>query len=114
MFWAGIRANVAAILAADNHPSSASPTPSPEDVSLTKAMVEAGRLVDIDLLDHLIIGHGRYVSLKAKMPGLQLGCRRPTFRGPSHLDLPFVRKTGVRQAPWAATRPTPTPSCDIM
>ncbi len=65
VFRAGIRANAAAILAAHNHPSN-DPTPSPEDVSLTKAMVEAGRLVDIDLLDHLIIGHGRYVSLKAR------------------------------------------------
>ncbi len=65
VFRAGIRSNAAAILAAHNHPSG-DPTPSPEDVALTKALVKAGNLVDVDVLDHLIIGRGRYVSLKAK------------------------------------------------
>ena len=68
VFRAGIRANSATILAAHNHPSG-DPTPSPEDIALTKAIVAAGRLVDIDLLDHLIIGHGRYVSLKTRGRG---------------------------------------------
>jgi DNA repair protein RadC len=42
------------------------PTPSPEDVAVTKAIVESGKLLDVAVLDHLIIGRGRYVSLKAK------------------------------------------------
>jgi len=49
---------------AHNHPSS-DPSPSPEDVSLTHQIVKAGKLLDINLLDHLIIGH-TYVSLKER------------------------------------------------
>ncbi len=60
-----IRANAAAIIVAHNHPSGDS-TPSPEDVRVTKAVVEAAELLDIDVLDHLIIGRGRYTSLKSK------------------------------------------------
>lgn len=60
-----VRSNAAAIIIAHNHPSS-DPTPSPEDVAVTKAIVESGKLLDVAVLDHLIIGHGRYVSLKAK------------------------------------------------
>jgi DNA repair protein RadC len=40
--------------------------PSPEDVSLTRALVEAGKMLDIKLLDHLVIGANQYLSLKAK------------------------------------------------
>jgi len=53
-----------------NHPSG-DPSPSPEDIAVTRAIVEAGRLLDIEVLDHLIIGQGRFVSLKAK--GLGFG-----------------------------------------
>jgi DNA repair protein RadC len=48
-----------------NHPSG-DPTPSPEDVSITRQIVEAGKLLDVDVLDHLIIGQQRYVSLKER------------------------------------------------
>ncbi len=65
IFRPAIRANAAGIIVAHCHPSG-DPTPSPEDVSITKAIVEAGRLLDIDCLDHLVIGRGRYVSLKSK------------------------------------------------
>jgi DNA repair protein RadC len=51
------------IILAHNHPSG-QPSPSPEDVSLTKQAVEAGRLLGIEVLDHIVIGRGRYVSLK--------------------------------------------------
>ncbi|MFC2053004.1 JAB domain-containing protein [Chloroflexota bacterium] len=47
--------NTVAIVLAHNHPSG-DPTPSPDDVSLTRAVVEAGRLLDIEVLDHLVIG----------------------------------------------------------
>ena len=60
-----VRSNAAAVIIAHNHPSS-DPTPSPEDVAVTKSIVESGKLLDIQILDHLIIGHGRYVSLKSK------------------------------------------------
>jgi DNA repair protein RadC len=60
-----VRSNAAAVIVAHNHPSS-DPTPSPEDVAVTKSIVESGKLLDIKILDHLIIGRGRYVSLKSK------------------------------------------------
>ena len=46
-------------------------TPSPEDVSLTRAFVEAGKMLDIDVLDHLVIGANNYLSLKAKGMGFE-------------------------------------------
>lgn len=70
VFRPAIRANAAAILIAHNHPSG-SPDPSPEDVAITRAIVEAGRLLDVECLDHLVIGRGRFVSLKSK--GLGFG-----------------------------------------
>ena len=65
VFRDAVRINAAAIIVAHNHPSG-DPTPSPEDVAVTKAIVEAGRLLDIEVLDHLVIGQGRYISMKAK------------------------------------------------
>jgi DNA repair protein RadC len=70
VFRPAIRANAAAILLAHNHPSG-TPDPSPEDVAITRAIVEAGRLLDVECLDHLIMGRGRFVSLKSK--GLGFG-----------------------------------------
>jgi DNA repair protein RadC len=58
-----IRQNATAIVAVHNHPSG-DPTPSAADVALTVELVQAGTLLDIELLDHLIIGQGRWVSLK--------------------------------------------------
>jgi DNA repair protein RadC len=58
------------MIIAHNHPSG-DPTPSPEDVRVTRQIVEVGNLVDIEVLDHLIIGQGRYVSLKER--GLGFG-----------------------------------------
>jgi DNA repair protein RadC len=43
---------------------SGDPTPSTDDLNITKTLIEAGRLIDIPVNDHLIIGHGRYVSLR--------------------------------------------------
>lgn len=65
VFRPAIRANAAAILVAHNHPSG-SPEPSPEDVAITRAIVQAGQLLDVECLDHLIVGGGRFVSLKSK------------------------------------------------
>ena len=53
------------IIISHNHPSH-DPTPSPEDVSITRELVEAGKLLGIDLLDHVVIGGDRWVSLKER------------------------------------------------
>ncbi len=65
LFRVAIRRNAAAIIVVHNHPSG-DPTPSPDDVAITRAIREAGKLLDIPLLDHLVIGHNRYVSLKER------------------------------------------------
>ncbi len=57
-----IRVKAAAIVAIHNHPSG-DPAPSPADVQMTKSLHEAAKLMDIDLLDHIVIGGGRFVSL---------------------------------------------------
>jgi DNA repair protein RadC len=64
-FREAVRSNAASIIVVHNHPSG-DPTPSPDDVSVTRALVEAGQILDIEVLDHLIIGKNRFVSLKAK------------------------------------------------
>ena len=65
LFREAVRANCAAAIVVHNHPSG-DPTPSPEDVSITRQIVEGGKLLDVDVLDHLIIGQQRYVSLKER------------------------------------------------
>jgi len=68
IFQEAMKANCAAIIIAHNHPSG-DPTPSPEDVAVTEQIVAAGRLLDIEVLDHLVIGHQRYVSPKERRLG---------------------------------------------
>ena len=65
VFKDAIRQNAAALIVAHNHPSG-DPSPSPEDVRVTKEIVNAGKLLSIDVLDHLVIGHNQYTSLKEK------------------------------------------------
>ena len=65
VFREAIRENAAAIIAVHNHPSG-DPTPSPQDVALTRRIAEAGKLLDIPLLDHIVIGVGRWVSMKER------------------------------------------------
>jgi DNA repair protein RadC len=65
VFRAAMKCSSAAIICAHNHPSG-DPAPSPEDISLTSRLLKAGEIVGIDVLDHLIIGDSRYVSLKEK------------------------------------------------
>jgi DNA repair protein RadC len=59
-----VRACAAAVIVAHNHPSG-DPSPSGEDLRITTELSEAGRLLDIEMLDHLIIGRGRWTSLRA-------------------------------------------------
>jgi len=65
VFREAINNSAAAIILVHNHPSG-DPMPSQEDISLTTRMAEAGRLLDISVVDHVIIGDGKYVSLKEK------------------------------------------------
>ncbi|MFD1904592.1 DNA repair protein RadC [Paenibacillus rhizoplanae] len=65
VFRAAMKCSSAAIICAHNHPSG-DPTPSPEDISLTSRLMQAGEIVGIDVLDHLVIGDSSYVSLKEK------------------------------------------------
>jgi DNA repair protein RadC len=65
LFRSALKENAAAMIVAHNHPSG-DPSPSPEDVSVTRQLVQAGQLLDIDVLDHVIIGRQRYVSLKER------------------------------------------------
>ena len=58
-----VRLNAASIILVHNHPSG-DPTPSPDDLHLTAEALAAGRLLDIGLLDHLVIGHDAYASLR--------------------------------------------------
>ena len=70
VFREAVRRNGAAIIVVHNHPSG-DPTPSPEDVRVTRDLVKAGELLDIEVLDHLVIGRTNYASLKEK--GLGFG-----------------------------------------
>jgi DNA repair protein RadC len=65
LFKPAVRRNATAIIVVHNHPSG-DPTPSPDDVAVTRAIVQAGRLLDGDVLDHMIVGQGRWVSLKER------------------------------------------------
>jgi DNA repair protein RadC len=60
-----IRRNAPALIVVHNHPSG-DPTPSPDDVVVTRAIVQAGKLLDVDVLDHMIIGQTSWVSLKER------------------------------------------------
>jgi DNA repair protein RadC len=68
VFQEPIRRNAAAIIVAHNHPSG-DPSPSPDDVSVTRQIREAGGLLGIELLDHLVIGDQRFVSLRERNLG---------------------------------------------
>jgi len=64
VFRDAVRRQAASMVVVHNHPSG-DPSPSAEDLRITRELAEAGRLLDIDLLDHLVIGQGRWVSLRA-------------------------------------------------
>ncbi|PKN95860.1 MAG: hypothetical protein CVU43_23680 [Chloroflexi bacterium HGW-Chloroflexi-5] len=70
LFRGALQRSAAGIIMAHNHPSG-DPAPSPEDVTLTRAAVQAGKLLDVEVLDHLVIGHNSFVSMKEK--GLGFG-----------------------------------------
>jgi len=63
VFKAALMESSASVIISHNHPSG-DPTPSREDIAVTEKLVEGGKMLGIDVLDHVIIGDGRYVSLK--------------------------------------------------
>jgi DNA repair protein RadC len=65
LFREAVRQNCASLIVAHNHPSG-DPSPSPEDVRVTTELVKAGQLLDIEVLDHLVIGGQKFVSLKER------------------------------------------------
>ena len=70
LFKSAIRRNAAAIIVVHNHPSG-DPSPSPEDIALTRAIIQAGELLDIQVLDHLVVGLSKHVSLKERGLGFR-------------------------------------------
>jgi DNA repair protein RadC len=65
VFKEAFRRSAASIICIHNHPSG-DPTPSREDIEVTKRLVECGKIIGIEVLDHLIIGEKKYISLKEK------------------------------------------------
>ncbi|MBI4305965.1 MAG: hypothetical protein HY678_06555, partial [Chloroflexi bacterium] len=70
VFRDAVRENVPGIIVVHNHPSG-DPTPSPDDVQTTRDLVTAGKHLDIEVLDHIVIGDGKWVSLREQ--GLGFG-----------------------------------------
>ena len=70
VFRGAVRRQCGGIIVAHNHPSG-DPTPSAEDIALTRRLVDAGKLLDIDVLDHIIVGHNRFVSLRERALGFE-------------------------------------------
>ncbi len=66
IFRPAVTRKATSLILCHNHPSG-DPTPSPEDLDVTRQLIAAGKLLDIDLLDHIIIGDQRFVSLKERM-----------------------------------------------
>ena len=65
IFQRAILSNAASVILVHNHPSG-DPSPSPEDIELTRKLMEAGRVMDVAILDHVVIGEGRFESLKER------------------------------------------------
>ena len=94
-----VRLNAAGIILVHNHPSG-DPTPSPDDLHLTAEALAAGRLLDIQLLDHLVIGHDVWVSLRDR--GISFDrteLREPPTKGDRHA--PSARHVDGMRAPLA-------------
>jgi hypothetical protein len=65
VFKEAVKRNAAAIVGCHNHPSS-DPTPSPEDVLVTRSLIDAGKILECELMDHIIVSSTKWVSLREK------------------------------------------------
>lgn len=65
IFKTAILSNASSIILAHNHPSG-DPTESPEDIKITQRLVEAGKLIGINVIDHIVVGENRFISFKEK------------------------------------------------
>jgi DNA repair protein RadC len=63
LFREALRQNAPSLILVHNHPSG-DPTPSAEDIAMTRQAIEAGALLDVDVLDHIVLAHGRFESMK--------------------------------------------------
>ena len=70
VFREAVRETCPSLIVVHNHPSG-DPTPSPDDIAVTRELCAAGELLAIELLDHLVIGAGRWVSMKQQRPGFR-------------------------------------------
>jgi len=70
VFREAVRRNATAIAVVHNHPSG-DPTPSRDDITLTEHLVEAGTLLELELLDHVVIGKGRFISMRERRLGFE-------------------------------------------
>mgnify|MGYP001139490424 CR=1 FL=1 len=69
IFKAGIRHNAASLIIVHNHPSG-DPSPSPEDINLTRMLIEAGKMLELPIIDHVIVGAQGTTSIKTLHPAL--------------------------------------------
>ena len=95
LFRDAVRLHAASVILVHNHPSG-DPTPSPDDLHLTAEALAAGRLLDIDLLDHLVIGHDAFVSLRDRGVGFDRA-------GPPALRPDAVAEDRLSVAGWPGT-----------
>jgi DNA repair protein RadC len=111
VFREAASAAAAAIVLFHNHPSG-DPTPSPDDLHLTAETVAAGRLLDVPVLDHLIVGHDAYVSLRDRGVAFDApGGRRAADGAYSSIRRPMPRRSASRSAsPAAAASSAATPT----
>lgn len=65
VFAPAVRRGAAAVVVAHNHPSG-DPSPSPQDIEVTKRLIEASGIIGIKLLDHVIVGNGSFISMKSE------------------------------------------------
>lgn len=69
IYKSGIRHNAASLIIVHNHPSG-DPSPSPEDVQLTRMLIEAGKMLEMPILDHVVVGARGVFSIKSSHPEL--------------------------------------------
>ncbi|MBI5362117.1 MAG: hypothetical protein HZA53_02990 [Planctomycetes bacterium] len=72
VFGPAVRESAAAVIVAHNHPSG-DPTPSPQDVEVTRRLLEVSHVVGIPLLDHVVTSDDAWVSMRERVPGLEFG-----------------------------------------